>query len=228
MTADGEIVVVIHGLWMNGVEAGLLRHRLTDEHGFPTMLFSYGTFGASFTANAERLRDDLDKLDAARVHLVGHSTGGVMALHALDRRPFDKPGRVVCLGSPLRGSVAARAMAQIGGDLGAAALGMTGREALLSEFFKSWDGRQEVGVIAGTMSVGAGQLLGVLPDPNDGTVAVAETQLPGIKDHMQLPVTHTGLLVSVEVATQTAFFLRHGMFNRKSPAYQSSYPPEPA
>jgi hypothetical protein len=25
-----ETVVVIHGLWMNGAEAGLLRHRLSD------------------------------------------------------------------------------------------------------------------------------------------------------------------------------------------------------
>ncbi len=58
-------------------------------------------------------------------------------------------------------------------------------------------------------------MLGILPEPNDGTIAVVETQLPGIKAHMTYPVTHTGLLVSPEVAKQTAFFLRHGMFNRQ-------------
>jgi hypothetical protein len=53
-----------------------------------------------------------------------------------------------------------------------------------------------------------------MPEPNDGTVAVEETKLPGIKDHIELPVSHTGLLVSAAVASQTAFFLRHGEFAR--------------
>ncbi|MCL4720822.1 MAG: alpha/beta hydrolase [Gammaproteobacteria bacterium] len=218
---ETEIVVVIHGLWMNGAEASLLRHRLTSEHGYPTVLFQYGTFEAGFGANADRLRDFLDTLDATRIHLVGHSTGGLMALVALDRRPLALPGRVVCLGSPLRGSVAAERLAQLG-DLAAAVLGQTGREALLGQVLTEYRGNREVGVIAGTTSVGAGMFLGVLPEPNDGTIAVEETRLPGIRDHLTYPVTHTGLLVSPEVASQTAFFLRHGMFNRQSPAYRSA------
>ena len=221
--AESEIVVVIHGLWMSGAEAGLLRHRLSDEHGFPTVLFQYATFEAGFSANAVRLRDYLDTLTADRVHLVGHSTGGLMALVALDKRPFKRPGRVVCLGSPLRGSVAAERLAQLG-DLAAAMLGQTGREALLGPVLTEYEGGRDVGVIAGTSSVGAGMLLGILPEPNDGTIAVVETQLPGIRDHLTYPATHTGLLVSPEVALQTAFFLRHGMFNRQSPAYRSTQP----
>jgi pimeloyl-ACP methyl ester carboxylesterase len=223
MASVPETVVVIHGLWMNGIEAGLLRHRLSNEHGFPTTLFQYGTFEAGFHENAGRLRDFLDTVDADRVHLVGHSTGGLMALRALERRPFGKPGRVVCLGSPLRGSRAAAALAQLG-ELGALALGPTGREALLGEWLTEYRGDREVGSIAGTTAVGAGMVLGVLPEPNDGTVAVDETRVPGLKDHLLLPVTHTGFLVSPEVANQTAFFLRHGMFNRQSPAYRSGQP----
>ncbi len=210
---DGPgLVVVIHGLWMSGLEAGLLRHRLSDEYGFTTALFRYGTFGTGFVDNAARLRDFLDTLDATRIHLVGHSTGGLMALRALEQRPLTVPGRMVCLGSPLRGSLAARAMVGVGGDLGAAALGMTGREALLEVFFSEYRGDRDVGVIAGTMGVGPAQLLGVLPEPNDGTVAVAETRLPGITAHLQLPVTHMGLLISPEVARQAAHFLHHGRF----------------
>jgi pimeloyl-ACP methyl ester carboxylesterase len=226
MASVPETVVVIHGLWMNGIE-GLLRHRLSNEHGFPTTLFQYGTFEAGFHENAGRLRDFLDTVDADRVHLVGHSTGGLMALRALERRPFGKPGRVVCLGSPLRGSRAAAALAQLG-ELGALALGPTGREALLGEWLTEYRGDREVGSIAGTTAVGAGMVLGILPEPNDGTVAVDETRIPGLKDHLLLPVTHTGFLVSPEVANQTAFFLRHGMFNRQSPAYRSGQPDDSA
>jgi pimeloyl-ACP methyl ester carboxylesterase len=209
-----ETVVVIHGLWMNGAEAGLLRHRLSDEHGYPTELFQYGTFGADFSTNADRLRDFLDGLKAPNLHLVGHSTGGLMALVALQRRPLARPGRIVCLGSPLRGSIAADQLAKLG-DLGAAILGPTGRQALLGQLLQRYDGERDVGVIAGTTSIGAAMMLGILPTPNDGTIAVVETQLPGIKAHMTYPVTHTGLLLSPEVAKQTAFFLRHGMFNRQ-------------
>ena len=216
-----ETVVVVHGLWMNGAEAGLLRHRLSDEHGYPTVLFQYGTFEVGFAANADRLRDSLDRIASPRIHLVGHSTGGLMALAALQRRPLAKPGRVVCLGAPLKGSVAAERLAQLG-ELGAAALGQTGREALVGRVLKDYVPDRDVGAIAGTTSVGAGMLLGVLPVPNDGTIAVAETQAPWLKDHLSYPVTHTGFLVSPEVANQTAFFLRHGMFNRQSPAYKSA------
>lgn len=209
-----ETVVVIHGLWMNGAEASLLRHRLSDEHGYPTELFQYGTFDADFSTNADRLRAFLDRLESPTLHLVGHSTGGLMALVALQRRPLAKPGRIVCLGSPLRGSIAADQLAKLG-DLGAAMLGPTGRQALLGQLLQRYEGEREVGVIAGSMGVGAATMLGLLPEPNDGTIAVVETQLPGIKAHLTYPVTHTGLLISPVVAQQTAFFLRHGMFNRQ-------------
>jgi pimeloyl-ACP methyl ester carboxylesterase len=219
--APPETVVVIHGLWMNGAEAGLLRHRLSDEHGYPTVLFQYGTFEAGFKANADRLRDALDKIESPRVHLVGHSTGGVMALAALRSRPFTKPGRVVCLGAPLRGSRAAAQLSQLG-ELGAAILGQTGREGLVGPVLNDYQPDREVGSIAGSTSVGAGMLLGILPEPNDGTIAADETMMPWLKDHLVYPVTHTGFLVSPEIALQTAFFLRHGLFNRQSPAYKST------
>jgi pimeloyl-ACP methyl ester carboxylesterase len=199
---------------MNGAEAGLLRHRLSDEHGYPTVLFQYGTFEAGFAVNADRLRAALDGVGSPRVHLVGHSTGGLMALAALQSRPFPKPGRVVCLGSPLQGSVAAERLAQLG-ELGAAVLGQTGREGLVGKVLEDYQPDRDVGAIAGTTSVGAGMMLGVVPVPNDGTIAVAETRAPWLKDHLSYPVTHTGFLVSPEVANQTAFFLRHGMFNHQ-------------
>ena len=88
-----ETVVVVHGLWMNGAEAGLLRHRLSDEHGYPTVLFQYGTFEAGFADQrgpAARLR--WTQIESPRIHLVGHSTGGVMALVALQRRPLSEAG----------------------------------------------------------------------------------------------------------------------------------------
>jgi len=44
-------------------------------------------------------------------------------------------------------------------------------------------------------------------------VKVAETRLAGATAHLVLPVTHSGFLVSREVARQTAAFLRDGRFD---------------
>ena len=74
--------------------------------------------------------------------------------------------------------------------------------------------RMETGAIAGTMRFGVASLVVALPTPNDGAVTVAETQLPGLRDHLVLHVTHSGLLVSARVARQVCAFLTHGRFAR--------------
>ncbi len=57
-----------------------------------------------------------------------------------------------------------------------------------------------------------GRVIGELSNPNDGTVAVAETHLHGAKDHIALPVSHLGMLVSRQVAIQVVHFLQQGRF----------------
>ena len=59
-------------------------------------------------------------------------------------------------------------------------------------------------MVAGEVSFGLSMLLGRLPRPNDGTVAVAETRLPGITDHVSVRASHTGLLFSERAAALTA------------------------
>jgi hypothetical protein len=68
-------------------------------------------------------------------------------------------------------------------------------------------------VIAGTRGIGLGALIGAdLPQPHDGVVAVEETVVPGITEHLTAHVGHTEMLFSSEVARQCAAFLRHGRF----------------
>jgi len=70
----------------------------------------------------------------------------------------------------------------------------------------------EVGSIAGCKSLGLGRLLGGLPSPNDGVVAVEETRMSGTRDQIVLNVSHSGMLISTSVAHQVCMFLRHGYF----------------
>ena len=51
-----------------------------------------------------------------------------------------------------------------------------------------------------------------LPRPSDGVVSVAETAVPGMRDHIVLHVSHSGMLVSGAVARQICAFLRDGAF----------------
>ena len=65
---------------------------------------------------------------------------------------------------------------------------------------RRWDQEREIGLIAGTRSAGLGRLFSDLPQPNDGTICVEETRLPGATAHCVLDVSHTGMLFSLAVA----------------------------
>ena len=66
------------------------------------------------------------------------------------------------------------------------------------------------------MGLGLGRLFAQLDSDHDGTVMVEETKLPGAKDHIVLSTSHTGMLLSADVAEQAAHFLRNGRFDRGS------------
>ncbi|HYC10462.1 MAG TPA: hypothetical protein VEC10_12545, partial [Steroidobacteraceae bacterium] len=69
------------------------------------------------------------------------------------------------------------------------------------------------GIVAGTQRIGFGQLIAGFDEDNDGTVAVSETRMPGAADHIVLPVSHFGMLVSGRVAHETGLFLTQGRFS---------------
>ena len=212
-------VITLHGLWMTGAEAARLRRRLRDRHGYNVDSLHYRSTRATLTENAERLRGFVEAClqgrGDARCHLVGHSLGGLVILKMLLDWPDAPTGRIVCLGTPLNGSASAVRVARLPG--GESLLGRSMAEGVLEAPASEWAARlegHEVGVIAGTLPLGMGRLLGRLPEPNDGTVAVEETRWPYAKDHIELAAAHTTLVTSREVADQVAHFLGHGRFDR--------------
>ena len=83
---------------------------------------------------------------------------------------------------------------------------------------RQWRGGRDLGVIAGDLGVGLGKLLGRMEAPNDGTVWVRETELPGATDRLRVAVSHSGMVFSQAVARQTAAFLRDGRFEHTEAA----------
>jgi pimeloyl-ACP methyl ester carboxylesterase len=207
---DGVALVYVHGLWMTGHEAFMLHHRLVRDRGYHWYRFAYHSRSNSMTAVAEALARHIDALKASRLHLVGHSLGGLVILRALAAHGPFPPGRVVLLGAPSVRSSAAARLARF--RYGRAILGQAAREELLQTQGRHWAGERELGIIAGTQSISIGRLVSDFEECNDGTVAVSETQLPGATAHLILPVNHTGMLLSARVAKETGSFLEHGRF----------------
>lgn len=201
---------------MRGFTLAALRRRL-ERAGYEVDLFDYASVLHEPESSIEKLVAFARAVEAetsrkSKIHFVGHSLGGLMALRALERMPDLAPGCVVCLGSPLRGSAIARSIADLPG--GAFVIGKS-LDVLLAGLDRC-NVKRPVGAIAGRLPFGLGLVFGGLPSPHDGTVSVEETQLPGLTDHCLVPATHTGLLFSNEAAAQTVAFLRSRRFLRSA------------
>jgi pimeloyl-ACP methyl ester carboxylesterase len=201
---------------MPGAEGWLLRQRLAAEYGLPVATFRYHSRQQSIGAIIAALHRQVQLLSARQdpggmLHFVGHSLGGIIILRYFERHAPSRPGRVVLLGTPAQGSVLARRLGQ--SHFGQALMGPVVVQELLRPEQRHWSFSQELGIIAGTHSLSVGRVMLRLPEPNDGTVAVSETRLPGAAQRLCLRVTHTGMLFSRQVAHHTGHFLEHGHFD---------------
>jgi pimeloyl-ACP methyl ester carboxylesterase len=208
------LVVYVHGLWLSGNEGGILLRRLGRELNAKTRAFSYPSVRSNISDSAQALAKFLGQQRAQTLHLVGHSLGGlvILKLFEIGQGAQLPPGRVVLLGSPLNGSRAARNLARL--PLGRKIMGRGVHEELLTERQRRWEGQRDLGVIAGSVGIGLGRLVGIYGAPSDGTIFVEETRLPGISQHLVLRISHTVLPFSWTVARQTAAFLSDGNFLR--------------
>jgi pimeloyl-ACP methyl ester carboxylesterase len=201
-------VVLVHGLWFRRWALAYLARRLRKA-GFRTKGFNYATTTQDLGRQVEKLYRFASMPDGAMPHFVGHSMGGLLTLQLLDRHPQTPSGRIVLLGSPIRGSSVARQISAWPG--GRSLLGEA--ENTLVEGIRSWPLRREIGMIAGSRALGLGVLAGGARSHGDGTVLAEESRHDALDDRIELPVTHTGMLFSAEVARQVASFLRQGRFD---------------
>ncbi len=209
-------VVFVHGLWLTGAESLFMRRRLARDHGFTCHAFRYPTVSASMNDIVERLQKfvaEIVQLERpTRLHFVGHSLGGLVLYRYFERVGSALPGRVVFLGVPAVQSKAAQRVARL-----AWAAPLIGRpvaeELAAPQAPRSWSQKQELGVVAGSRPVGLGQFFARFDEESDGTVAVAETKIPGAADVVVLPVSHMGMLLSARVAQQAGAFLVRGHFS---------------
>lgn len=217
-------VVLLHGLWRSALSMKALQWRL-EESGYQVVNQTYPSRSYSVQQLAAMaVEQGLSACQASgfdRVDFVTHSLGGILVREYVEHQDIPGLHRVVMLAPPNGGSQLAdyadstpvlqalmpQAVAQLG----------TSDESVPRRL-----GRVtfELGVIAGTSTYMS--FLPGLPDgPTDGTVAVAETIVPGMMDFLELPVGHTFMMWDDEVISQTMYFLEHGFFKRHTPPFSA-------
>jgi pimeloyl-ACP methyl ester carboxylesterase len=208
VTAESESIVLVHGLWMHG--AVFFRQKtLLARRGFAVRTFSYPSVRRGLSANVDALDRFIGTLDAERIHLVGHSLGGLLLLCLLSQHREPRIGRAVLMGPPCCGSHSAKVLMQLPGM--SAIVGHSVRDWLALSAPRT-AANIEIGVISGDRGIGLGRLLPGLPKPNDGIVAVEETRLAQATDAITLHVGHSEMLFSTRCADQITAFLRSGRF----------------
>ena len=204
-------MVIVPGLGLGGAEMFLLSSRLR-RRGYTVTVFHHCPWRGTFADKAHALGELLDHVDSPVVHFVGHSMGGLVVLYFLAHHPCRRPGKVVVLGTPVNGSIAARRALRL--PLGRFLIGKCMATAALDGPLPIPPDR-DVGSIAGWVNLAVGWLLW-LPRPNDTLVAVRETQHPAMRDTRVFAVSHGSMVLSARVAESVDSFLRTGAFQARA------------
>jgi pimeloyl-ACP methyl ester carboxylesterase len=215
MASAQACVILVHGLWMSGLEFALFKQRIEANYNVTAVPFAYPSTSRPMDEHVASLREFVQKRRETRIHFVGHSLGGLVVLRLLENHKDIPPGRAVLMGSPLQGCSAARGFASW--PFGKAFLGKAICEETVARK-RIWSGSRDVGVIAGSLNLGFGRFFSDDSGDSDGTVLVSETHLQGAADHIVLPVSHTGMLFSNAVVAQATHFLDCGSFSRATVA----------
>ncbi|NBX66946.1 MAG: hypothetical protein EBQ96_08125 [Proteobacteria bacterium] len=215
-----EDIILLHGILKTPFE--LLPAALyLRSKGYSVHLLGYRTSQGHIHEIAEKIWHDMKSkhLDnpELRLHFVAHSMGGLVVHDIIKNHVPEKLGRVVLWGTPLQGCEYADRLNESGfwGPIYRWLWGRAGQDLQVKTADPERDRviSYEAGVIAGSASInpmahwflkGSGA--------HDGIVPVARTKRTGLADHLILPLSHTGLLVSPIVFRQTVHFLRTGRF----------------
>jgi len=212
---SSECVVLLHGL-NRSWRAMRPMAKALQEAGFSTANVDYpsqlGTIEQIAPIAVRHGILSCQSAGASKVHFVTHSIGGILLRYENERQPIDGLGRVVMLGPPNQGSELIDRMVDwpgiefisgpAGMQLGTTADSMPAKLGPI-DF--------ELGVIAGTGTINI-LASAMLPDPDDGKVSVASTQVDGMSDFLVVENSHRYITRSDVVVRNTESFLKTGRF----------------
>lgn len=212
---ENECVILIHGFNKTSLDMSSLDKYLSGS-GYntecPTLPTTFRTVEDCTALFKQKFPEIAEKYD--RIHLVGHSMGGLIIRKFLSENHVPNLGRCVLIATPNQGT-----------DLA----GFVARYFKFSlRLFRSIEDFQpgglpipspmqaptlEIGVIAGSDS---NLLLGkFIEGENDGRVPVDGVPFPGMTDFTVAPYGHHNIHHTAEVAILVINFLRNGTFGTR-------------
>jgi len=207
-------VVMLHGLGRSERAMRRMARRFESE--------GLSSQPVGYDSTSQSLDEIVDQVDAAIVsccaesgelHFVTHSLGGIVLRAWVAREAPDRIGRVVMLSPPNHGSVLVDRLGGWAGVLGPTGRRLgTGADSAPNALNELGPVNFDLGVIAGNRSFNPLSSW-ILEGPDDGTVSVESAKLPGMRDFLVLPSSHSFMMYDREVARQAVHFVRHGSFD---------------
>lgn len=190
-------VLLIHGLGGNGFCMLPLKWGL-NRRGLHCMSWNYASFRGSIESHGERLRRfvETELGNYPRVHFVAHSLGSIVVRAAFKPWPPHNVGRTVFLAPPNSGSPAAELARRIAGSRCQTLVDLSNHRESFVNRLPAWDGSE----------------LGIIAAQHDFVVPLHSTVLKNQSEHIVVPATHAGLLISKTAIRLTASFLKSGRF----------------
>lgn len=237
---EKEAILLFKGLGRREEDLRVMAEHLNKEHGFYVAIIGHANTFETFDQSAKtcmasinQLKPDLDKFE--KIHLMGVSRGGLVVRKMLElglEKRFKNWGRVVMLGTPNQGSRFATKMTKhpIMWSLTRLTRGQSAldiRPDYIKQHLKDHFPSRilELGIIA---AIEIGEQLGErrygwLPDwlvsqdndfeMNDGTIAMSETYLEGMKEHIVINnLDHIEMESDRDPIDQAANFFFKGTF----------------
>ncbi len=218
--AGAECVVLLHGLARTARAMNAMKDALQDD-GYLVANVSYPSREYPIEELAPlAIEEGLEQCgeDAAKVHFVTHSLGGILVRYYYAENAIDRVGRVVMLAPPNQGSKVADSLggmpgfdwlngpagSQLGKGEGSIPLSLGAPEF-------------EFAVIAGNRSIDP-LSSAILDNPDDGKVSVEDTKLEGMSDFRLVEVSHAYIMQNEEVIGLVKRFLRTGTFGELADA----------
>lgn len=211
-----EGVVLLHGIGRTWRSMARLA-RACRRAGYATLNVDYPSRRGPLDRHLPALHETVAPFAARfdRLHVIGFSMGGLLAIGYLQRHRPENLGRVLLIGTPLGGSEVADMLLRTPG---------------ISRLFRRYMGPSldelatlhrstcimpavdyPLGVIAGATGL-FGPWGRLFNRDNDGLVAVDATRCDGLTAHIVLPYSHNGLLWRRAVADRAVAYLQHGAF----------------
>lgn len=158
---------------------------------------------------AAAIRTLVGKHPNARLDLVTHSYGGVLARVAWAQHSLPDPHRVVMLSPPTRGAVVATLLRNV---VPVHRLGWDPLGQVMPGVPEHWPlPPGEVGILTGGVGTSRG-LNPLLGEDNDGTIRVDEARHDGAVDFCVMNVQHSMTILSPAVGKRVVQFLDTGRF----------------